>query len=1447
MSSIYELIYGRAAGAAGGSGDDGHGGSDAGGGSGGGGGGSSGGRRKRPHPDGEYAFDAVENFYDSSASTNGLGQSEQGQDRGSLLLGQQSQQSSDGGLSGFSSTDDQAAAASSPAQPTPNRSLLLDSDDEDYLDATASASDSSAGRSRRRRSKRRRSSLLDMTPERLERKRKKRAREKVRRRFRYGKKWDLAEEVDCGDAVKTRMRRLMDERKEREGVNKKESGEQSSENESDADSGDNTESPGVLDGLLKHMSQDEDPVTMKMESDGEYHTDRSSGGGRTDDDADNVDDDDDAANRGPMSYLKQGHSAPLRNADLEFSYTRDAPAPSRRSIGPGINRTNLPLHSQNPAVARVIPPYSNRARVHGLVDPFFYFPLMSRHGHLSGREGLESTRSNLSRVLPSSYLPPLNTGSGGDSNEGEGKQFPQKAQKVQNGAQIKVNPRNRVNPRNDELHLHQLRRIASSMITGSTGTQPSHREALFRIISLLHSSIALDDSRPIQSSRDRILLQYAREVESNRQLWHKVRVDIMLQLRRLQRDDTTGGKGSKRSELVAFCRQVIDIMDELLGDEPSWMCGPNAIWETTPIRERAKSLRNRIERLYPEKESNGISVGVGCAAAEVVEANKEGEGGRTDDGRKVRFTMDETSDDGLQQTDGRDKNEDEDEEKSGLLPAPPPHRGVIRTSIRGICAADGNKSDDEDVCQPDPYAHMPRGNAHIDPTVVSITISALVSELCAARSVANKERGARTVKDEETAGYQGMSFLSTSQHSAAVEEQPDDLRQGLMNYFDLVIKSFPIYHQKKDLPISALAMAALRRQSFVANDQSPGIYSDDTKLVIDSSDDDSEEDGRPTLTANDKREEEAAVDMVGVAEDIANAGRKLQTDPRLKIFNELHITTVIAGFAAVLPSNAAEIISRPCSFDDMCHRTPFDLMRLMIEDMESKKQIIHDDSATNAISSLGDQRESIKASTLISELLTAAEAASDLVEKTNHSDPAFVSWQLAFLAAATCISSGVVIGTGAQWAASDYYDDDHGDIARRTRADNHAEVRIQTSNCLRGVLEKCSVNENSHGPASPYYHIAISSFLEWKQAVCLLIRRGATRSNNEVHFQSIRMLHAHYTIKWAKSNRSDAAVKRIFDLKSNADVRNDVVSTVLADRLEQAPDDYTHWLYLASSLGSLGESRNSQEEADKIICSVDGCAECPYLQGNVCCDHDARIRRNHDEEWWGNGREWWEQLFFHSTLPPFRHDSDSGDFSSFSEISVALDEHFQSASTKTVSWPNSSGGVGPRQQNLNLDPKWLASAENEADFYHSGSDEDDEADAVKPRRNHAPKKRKTFDDLLPKHISDVCSGGDIFGGTLKELLKPVQEALSIPHSSSLSRNAACVACCKILIASHLLGPSHRFVSDGVSSLASTIMGSGSGRETPDKKSIEYLGLLWLSNQGLNVQKILRDAEINSAT
>ena len=590
--------------------------------------------------------------------------------------------------------------------------------------------------------------------------------------------------------------------------------------------------------------------------------------------------------------------------------------------------------------------------------------------------------------------------------------------------------------------------------------------------------------------------------------------------------------------------------------------------------------------------------------------------------------------------------------------------------------------------------------------------------------------------------------------------------------------------------------------------------------------------------AFDGREEEAGV---GVAEDIANAGRKLQTDPRLKIFTELHITTVIASFAAALPSNAAEIISRPCSFDDICHRTPFDLMRLMIEDMESKKQIIHDDSATNAFVSLGDQRESIKASTFISELLTAAEAASDLMEKTKHGDPAFVSWQLAFLAAATCISSGIVIGTGAQWAASDYYDDDHGDIARRTRADNHAEVRIQTSNCLRGVLEKCSVNDNSHDPASLYYHIVISSFLEWKEAVCLLIRRGAT-SNNEVHFQSIRMLHAHYTIKWAKSDRSDTAVKRIFDLKSNADVSNDVVSTVLADRLEQTPDDYMNWIYLASSLGSLGESRNSQEEADKIICSVDSCAECPYLQGNVRCDHDAR------GEWWGNGREWWEQLFFHSTLP-FRHDSDdSDDFASFSGISIALDEHFrnQSASTKTVSWPNSSSGVGPRQQNLDLDPKWLVTAENEADFYHSSS-EDDEDDAVKPRGNQAPKKRKTFDDLLPKHISDVSSGGDILGGTFTELLKPVQAALSIPHSSSLLRNAACVACCKILVACHLLGPSHRFVSDGVSSLASTIKGSGSGRETPDKKSIEYLGLLWLSNQGLNVQKILRDAEINSAT
>ena len=1494
MSSIYELIYGpgatadsqSASGSASGAQAGDNEGGDDGAGQHVGGSSSSSGRRKRPHPDGEYAFDPVENFYDTGRRIAGLGQSVQeanpflsssllqqqhqtGGGSGGLLLGQLSQQQSSdgdgGGLSGFSSAEDPV----SPDKVQPNRTLLLDSDDEDYLDATASDS------SLRRRSKRRRSSLLDMTPERLERKRKKRARERTRRRFRYGKKWDLAEEVDYGDAVKTMMRRLMDERKSKQEDNRKD-GEQSSDDESDEDD-DNDQRPGVLDGLLKHMSQDDGPVTTKMESDGEYHTDRSSGG-RTDDDADN-DDDDDAINQGPMSYLKQGHSAPLRNADIEYSYTRDAPAPPRRSIGPGINRTDLPLHSNNPAVARVIPPYSHRARTCGLVDPFFYFPLMSRHGHLSGREGLESTRGHLSRVMPSSYLPPrsfANSDGGIIARESKAKKaFPKKAQKVQNGAQeIKIDPKVRVNPRADELHLYQLRKLAASMITGATGTRPSHREALFRIISLLHSSIGgSDESGQIQSSRDRIILQYAREVESNRELWRKIRVDIMVKLRRLQRDDTTGGRGSKGPELEAFCSDVMDIMDELLGDEPSWMCGPNATWETNPIRERAKKLRNRIERLFPSPEASADGLGYGSAAAEVDGGDKEiEEGQKTDDGRKVRFTMDE-SDHDRETTDGEEKRQDEenhDEDES--LPVPNPRQGVIRNSARKSGAADGVENEEDGGYQPDPYALMQRGNAQIDPTAVCITLAALVSELCAARSQAEKKQiQAKGVKNEESTGYQGMSALSMStgragsfgQDGVTFEEQADELKEALVNYFDHVIKSFPIFHQRKDIPDPNLATIALRRQSFVANDLSPALYLYDTTTNgvdyetkktndrVDSSDDDSSDEGRPTATStatfNDKSEGGWKVDMATIAEDIANAGRKLQADPRLKFFTELHITTVIASFAAVLPPNAAEIISRPCSLDDVWHRTPFDLMKLMLEDMESKQQILHEESTANALSSFCDQQASIKASALISDLLTAAEAASDLAEKAKHTDPTIISWQLAFLAGATCVSSGIVIGTGAQWAASDYYED-NGDFARRTRADNHAEVRLQTAKCLRNLLEMCASKHDNGDRTPPSYCVAASSFLEWKEATCLLIRRGA-RGSNEQHFRGIRMLHAYYSIEWAKSDRSDIAVKRILDLHSNGEVTNDVLSMVLADRLEQAPDDCLRWMHLASSLGSLGEPSDSQKKQGSF-CSVEECTECPYLQESICCDHDALSRQKQEEGWWGDGRKWWEQLFF-NFLSPSRKTSGKTS-SSGNLLANALDEsirdanstsYSESAIQENVFQSHSRGGVGPRQQTLDLDPTWLATPECEAEFYYSSSSSssEDEGDhASLPRGKHVHKKRKVFDDLLPKHISDVC------GSISKELSNTLEDAISDIDFSYSSDNSVSVLCCKIFVASHLLGPRHKFISDGVNSLAAScprsIIECNGSRGIPDNKSNEYLGLLWLAKQGLNVQKILRDAE-----
>ena len=1006
-------------------------------------------------------------------------------------------------------------------------------------------------------------------------------------------------------------------------------------------------------------------------------------------------------------------------------------------------------------------------------------------------------------------------------------------------AQVKKRP-HPMAPRADELHMDQLRRIAACLVSGSTGAEPptaaadgpatsttSHRETLFRTISLLHS--AIDATSPY--SRDKAILQYGREVESNRELWRKMRHGIKKKLRRLQKESSRSDGNMEK--LLDFCDDVTDAMDELLGDEPYWMCGPTTTWETQGIRIRARSLRQRIEKIFKPTESDD-----GDDDDDDSRTGVEKDDDYSASPRKVRFEMDsdpEPSDD--------DGDGDEPGSKSPPVPSSAPKDTTgSSTPLAGVIRNE-NTADDDDASKPDRYAAMIRGSAKLDPTIMNISLAALVSELCTARSRANSERGGKTTKSEQDAGYQPLSAV---RNQSSAEDQALELKQAVLNYSDLILKSFPLFNQFKDIPHPNLAAVAMLRHSFMANDQSPSIFSGvDSKgdagndILSGGCDDDDDDDDEDTdesdrsvgeVNAN----QEEGLDMSLIADDIATTGRKFIADTRLKVFPELHITTAIATIAAILPPSAAEILSRPCCLDELNHRTPFDLMRSALEDMESRGQISHGDGV--ALSSLA-QHDVINVSKLVSELVAAADAASDCAEK-DEGNPLYISWQLALLAGATCVSSGIIIGRGAQRAASDYYDD-RGAAVRRTRTDNHGEVRLLAANSFRRLLEQC----NSARYQAIQRHVAVSSFLEWKEATCLLMSRGV---NDTEYFRRIRRLHAHHTIEWVKVERSDTALVRVQELNARKEVNADVPLMLLADRLEQEPDDDQRWMHLASALGSLGDLALTQEERSSL-CSQEGCKECPKLQKHVSVDHGELSRRKQEQGWWGDGRaEWWEQLFFSTSSVDIK---DSTILSVCSSLDELVEARGENEGMRHI-YNDTIVGIGP-QQSIHLDPVWLASSENENDFYFSSDDEDDDDDdnddeedvvSTKGKKGASPMKFKTYDEFLPKHISDVCRHG--ISSYLAEMSQPFEEHFLVSTSTDTRQYAT--NCCKVLVACHLFGLNHPFVANNVVHLAVACPQVRiGGHVTTDRRSCQFLFLLWLAKLGLNVQQIIQDAVVDA--
>ena len=1302
MSSIYDFIYGSGAGA----GEEENSGDK---------------KRSRSNPDDIYEYDPVERFYDTPPSASassqkqaptgeakssrpqrrGMGQSLQEADPflATSLLQQPSQTSQP--ESDFSLSD---AGSKSDGEDRPSSSVALHfeggGDDDVWGDSS---------------SHNRRGSILTLTPEQVKRRRKKRERERKRRRLRYEKRWDFTNEVDYGGAVRTMMRSLMNvdsalyKKKAEAEAERSASSDYSFGNESlDGEDGDKG---GVLGSLLRRMSQEGTWPNPKTE---ENNYDRASS-------ASNLD------------HVREGYAYPMHsgagNKDaLEYSYTRDASC-KYGSAAP-IAACHQHLHARSHSVLRF---FQNKRIVEsGLVEPFHYFPIMSRHGILGGRKSVESMRMHVSSAPSTSYLSPRTGKYAQTAKENSGLNSVQKKLRVKTISGSAA-------PHADVLHLGQLRKLAARQIAGGGGgSEPSSKYTLFRIIAALHNNAARKSRRKHgygQNRRDRIILQYGREVEANRKLWQEVRKGIVIQMKQLLKS----GDGESRQKVHDLSEDIVDIMDELISDEPSWMCGPNALWGHDSMTNRAARVRGAVLKLFRNP---------GGKSESQLDDGDEVDENPPRRSKRVHFVEKKESDLPIASSPPPSEIHASSNSSRNTSPVPP---SALKNNSEFSALEEPDSDGDGTI---DTFKFFQRAS-RLDPNIALISATALVTELCSSRA-----RKAHKHKQN----YTSDKHL----HEAGIEDEEAELKQLLLTYLDLVLDSNTVFNQFKHIPNPILADAAMMRQSFIANDQSPCFSTLGAITSI-------SENGKICHQVH----SEDGINTSASAYDLVRTGRILKADGRLPIksYPELHLSTAIASVASILPESAAEILSRPCLFDDPMHRTPFDLVRCTLEYMERRGQICHGEGGALR-GSLSDH-STVQATLLASELQTSADLSSECAEA--HPDNIdYIAWKLAFLAGAVCITSGITIGTGARAAASDYYDN-RGSDRKRTRTSDHAEIRLSAAQSLRTLI---TLSKGAKSACTKdRCHLAISSFLEWSEAVCLLLRWG---KNNSLSFRQIRQIHAHHTFKWSEVDRTEVALMCLHELFVKGEISIDPILSILAARLEQDPDNNTRWAQLASILGS-----------------------------------KAIVQSNRDRPgWWGNGRsQWWEKQFFYS-LQVEASDKCAKMFCTFSNEDGEPKPSLSSGSVEEGE--NFSKGRIDDEFDANF--QWLASSVEESELGYSSeessSDDDERDDPV-----DMTKTLKTYNHLMPKHVSDCFE--------LDNSLNVLQTDSIL---SSLGEDAM-ILCSKCVVALHLYGKGrHPFISSAVIAISEGI--AERTKESPNDESATALA--WLVGRDIPVGTILSD-------
>jgi hypothetical protein len=378
---------------------------------------------------------------------------------------------------------------------------------------------------------------------------------------------------------------------------------------------------------------------------------------------------------------------------------------------------------------------------------------------------------------------------------------------------------------------------------------------------------------------------------------------------------------------------------------------------------------------------------------------------------------------------------------------------------------------------------------------------------------------------------------------------------------------------------------------------------------------------------------EDSVSMDKVANKIFDFCESHLLHDGLQAFPRLFLVHGLTRVAKMLPPPAAEILSR--SFDGWKHRTPFDILRMLVEHLEDENLlVIDDDDKPLTTTDIGNVQ--------LAELDHALHQASSLFSKCIERDPLdiqYYGWYLGTLAASLLLSSGNRIGSKAYPFPSEPYtaptDDKEIDMfgifsgeSRLTEqmVEHPRRTLPKFEEVRQGVQKalKLMVHLYQRQGGSILGNLYISSFLEWDQVIALLAGNNLQETER---IQELRSVHYHHAVQWAISEKSTKAVEYLRLLRKSEDLASETKICQYASAIENEPDNVDHWRRLVAVLGPIG-FKIPEEDG----CVVMDCKDCKMLKEGLNIDHVNLDARKASGEWWGSDRvSWWYSHYL--TLP----------------------------------------------------------------------------------------------------------------------------------------------------------------------------------------------------------------------